>query len=104
MTPENIYILQKHLHHFFTLEKAQYLKGLNHHEINDLLSVARKDFFGERYNPDVWCGSCLAEMVRSIYNAFKGFLKQATGDNLEYKDSHDAIEAMLIIYNKPKNK
>lgn len=102
MTPENVNILTKHLHHLLTLEKAGYMKGLNQHEINDLIQVARVEFFGAGYNPDVWCPPCLAEMIKNIYNQFTQYLKRETGDIAGYQYNVDAIEAMIKVYNNIK--
>lgn len=75
MTQHNIDLLEKHKHHYETLVRAGYLRGLNQHEKNDLLHVARTEFFGVNYNPDMWCGQCVLDAVTAIYRAYENYLK-----------------------------
>ena len=77
MKLENIIKLEKHYHHWITLRDAQYLRGMNNHELNDVLEVAREEFFGPGYSPDLWCGSCLAEFIKSTYTQYDK-IKHAT--------------------------
>lgn len=103
MTPENVNILLKHLHHFESLEKAQYMRGLNGHERNDILSVGRAEFFGAGYSPDLWCPPCVSEMVKNVYNQFAIYLKRETGDLTMYEYNFDGIQAMIKVYNNIKS-
>jgi hypothetical protein len=62
-------------HHYLTLVNAGYLRGLNVHEKEGLIRVAREEFFGAGYSPDMFCPSCVAEMVKSVYRAYDNWLK-----------------------------
>ena len=77
MTPENKKILDE-LRPFHTslAGPAQTLRGLNQHQKNDLLNVARAEFFGQGYSPDLWCPQCVADFIMNIYRAYDNWLSQ----------------------------
>lgn len=74
MTPENKSILDD-LRHFHTSLSgpAQTLRGLNQHQKNDLVN-AGKEFFGPKYSPDLWCPTCVGEMIMRVYGAYDKLL------------------------------
>lgn len=74
MTPHNRATLDRHRHHHFTLVNAQYMKGLNVHEREDMLRVAREEFFGAGYSPDMFCPKCVADFVLVLYRAYDEWL------------------------------
>lgn len=78
MTQQSIDTLERHKHHWITLSKAGYLRGLNQYEKNELTDVARLEFFGAGYNPDWWCGTCAYEAVKSIYTQYEKHLNNGT--------------------------
>lgn len=75
MTPSNKATLDKHYHHWRTLRDAQYLRGLNIHEREDMVRVLREEFW-PGYTYDGWCGSCVADMVRTLYTRYDKWLSE----------------------------
>jgi len=71
MTSENKKILDDNRNFYESLAgPAQTLRGLNQHQKNDLLKVAREEFFGHQYSPDMWCPPCVADFILSVYRAY----------------------------------
>lgn len=75
MTPSNKATLDKHYHHWVTLRDAQYLRGLNIHEREDMVRVLREEFW-PGYTYDEWCSSCVADMVRTLYTRYDKWLSE----------------------------
>ena len=98
MKPENKTILDKNLHHWITLERAFYLRGLNHHEQQDILKAIREEW-EPNFNPDLWCGTCLADFVKKAYRNYHEWLRAETGETETYKDLSEGIEKMNEILN-----
>lgn len=69
MKPENKAFLDAHRHHYDTLIKAFYMKGLNANERDGMVRVMREEF-QPGYNTDLWCSPCVADMVRLLYQRY----------------------------------
>jgi hypothetical protein len=69
MNPLNKATLDKHYHHWITLRDAQYMRGLNIHERADMVRVLREEF-RPGYSYDEWCPTCIADMVRTLYQEY----------------------------------
>lgn len=69
MKPENLKFLEDTYHHWQTLRDAQYLKGLNGHEREGMQRVMAEEF-RPGYTADLWCPSCVADMVRLLYTSY----------------------------------
>lgn len=70
MTPENEKIFRDNYHHWVTLRDAFYLRGLNVHERENILKAAREEFYGQKYNPDMTCPTCIANMMKQVFTQF----------------------------------
>lgn len=75
MKEHNKEILDKHYHHWQTLRDAQYLKGLNIHEREDIVRVLREEWY-PGYTYDAWCGDCMASMVKEVYQRYDKWLSE----------------------------
>jgi hypothetical protein len=74
MRQESKVILDHHRHHYTTFVNAQYMRGLNVHERNQILQVARDEFFGQNYSPDLFCGACIGEFILKVYMAYDEYI------------------------------
>lgn len=82
MNLEHAANLDKHRHfHTSLVGPAQMLRGLNNGEKNDIL-LAGREFFGQGYSPDLWCGPCIADMIKQVYNAYDKYLENATNNTI----------------------
>lgn len=79
MTDSNKAILDE-LRPFHTslVGPAQTLRGLNQHQKNNLVNIARQEFFGDKYSPDLWCPSCVGDMIKQVYGAYDKWLSEQT--------------------------
>ncbi|MFT3679443.1 MAG: hypothetical protein QM791_04170 [Ferruginibacter sp.] len=103
MTDESRTILIKNLGFFLTLERAGFINGLNNMQKDEILTVARQEFFGPQYSPDLWCPTCIAEFIKQTYERFYLWLKQQTGQNDICKDKTEGIELMNKIIEDGKH-
>jgi hypothetical protein len=74
MKKENLELAIKHLYHFETLEKGEYVNNLDNQVKDDLVKIGREEFFGIGWNPDMWCGSCIARAIKDIYERIYNYL------------------------------
>lgn len=73
MTPENKQFLDDNRHHYDTLIKAFYLRGLSGETRQRMQDIMAKEF-QPGYHTDLWCGNCVTEMVRSLYTHYDNWL------------------------------
>lgn len=73
MKPENKAFLDANRHHYETLTKAFYMKGLNAHERDGMVRVMREEFI-PNYHTDLWCSPCVADMVKLLYHKYNEWL------------------------------
>lgn len=76
-----------------TLRDAQYLRGLNIHEREDMVRVLREEFW-PGYTYDEWCGSCVADMVRTLYTRYDKWLS-------EQPKEIDPLPAVIVPPDEP---
>jgi hypothetical protein len=73
-----------------------------------LIRVAREEFFGAGYSPDMFCPSCVAEMVRSVYVAYERFKAEDAVKNAGTIISDAPIEfielPVIVHASSPSNK
>lgn len=73
MKEANKALLDKHRPIYDVLIRAQYLKGLNGQEINELLQVMHEEF-QPGYATDLWCGPCLIDFVKLLYRMYDDWI------------------------------
>lgn len=57
--------LDANRHHYDLLIRAQYVKQLDYATREGLLRAAQE--FSPGYNANLWCGDCVADMLRRVY-------------------------------------
>jgi hypothetical protein len=75
MKPENKKFLEENKHHWITLRDAQYLRHLNGNERSGMQRVMSEEF-RPGYTADLWCPTCVAEMVKSLYRHYEAWLEK----------------------------
>jgi hypothetical protein len=70
MKPENKQFLEANYHHWVTLRDAQFLRGLNANEREGMVRVMAEEF-QPGYTCDLWCPTCVFEMVKSLYTRYE---------------------------------
>ena len=106
MKPANKQFLDENLHHFTTLERAFYVRGLMASIRDSMLRVMQEEF-----NPGYsFCGTCdtdVADALRLLYRSYHDWLKQEKADTKQYTDMTEGILEMNKIIVKaafPSNK
>lgn len=89
MTPENKAAFEDNRHHWHTLKNAGYLRSLNANEKAAILKAAKDEFFGEGFNPDMWCGECVMDFIKQTYQRFEQW---------------EAEQPIIVEANFPSNK
>lgn len=69
MKPENIQFCEENYHLWLCLRDSQYLPGLNYIQREGMIRVMREEFI-PNYNPDLWCTSCVVDMVKQLFTRF----------------------------------
>jgi len=98
MKAANILTLEKHRHFHDTLIKAHYVKGLNYIEKEDMLRVYREEW-APNASPDLWCGECLADFIKDLYNRFDKYLENNPQPIIGYTDG---VGEAIQIPSEPK--
>lgn len=75
MTPENIQFLNEQRHHHDTLIKAFYLRSLSAEVRTRMQEIIRQEW-EPTYHTDLWCGSCVSDMVKKIYRHYDEWIKK----------------------------
>jgi hypothetical protein len=86
MQLKNYLSLKQHERHWKTLRDAQYIKHLNQHEKEGLERIMREEF-SPNYRADLWCPTCVGEMVREVYTRFEVWAAQ----NEKEARKHEAV-------------
>lgn len=73
MTPEDKQFLEDNRHHHETLVKAFYLRSLSGETRSRMQDIIRK-YWQPMYNTDLWCGPCIAEMIKLVYRLYDDWL------------------------------
>jgi hypothetical protein len=73
MQLKNYIYLKQNEHHWRTLRDAQFIKHLNQHEKEGLERVMAEEF-SPNYRADLWCPTCVGEMVRELYTRFESWV------------------------------
>jgi hypothetical protein len=69
MTLKNYIFLKLNEKHWDTLRKAQFIAHLNQNEKDGMERVMREEF-APNYRADLWCPTCVTEMVQDLYTRF----------------------------------
>lgn len=69
MREENRQFLEDNYGYWITLRDADYMRGLNSHQLEGMVRVMREEFI-PGYICDTWCPSCVAEMMRNLYTRY----------------------------------
>lgn len=70
MKPENKAFLEANRHHWITLRDAFYVRHLDGNTRSDMQRIMGEEF-RPGYTSDLWCGVCVADMVRALYQEFE---------------------------------
>lgn len=73
MNAANRDFLDKNRHHYDTVIKAGYVRHLNVHEREGMQRVMREEF-RPGYHTDLWCGPCVFDMVKLLYQHYDAWL------------------------------
>lgn len=103
MKAENKQYLDEHLDQFRTLERAQYLRGLMGSVRENFQRIISEEFV-PGFTADLWCGSCVTDMVQRLYGVYYyNWLKANYDDGQKHNDKTDGIEKMNLVYEKINN-
>lgn len=75
MKPENKQFLDENKHHYDTLIKAFYLRSLSG-EVRSRMQQIIAEEFQPGYSTDLWCPSCVSDMVKKLYRHYDEWLAQ----------------------------
>jgi hypothetical protein len=75
MTPETIQFLNDNRRHHETLIKAFYLRSLSSEVRTRMQEIIRQEW-EPGYHTDLWCGPCVSDMVKKVYQHYDEWLKQ----------------------------
>lgn len=70
MKPENLKFLEDNRSLWITLRDAQYLRFPNQGIKDRLVEIMREEF-RPGYTADLWCNTCVAAMVQTVYREFE---------------------------------
>jgi hypothetical protein len=56
-----------------TLVQAQYMKGLNGQERDDMQRIMSEEF-QPGYHADLWCPPCVSDMILTLYRLYDAWL------------------------------
>lgn len=73
MTPENKQFLDDNYHHWVTLRDAFYLRGLSGETRTRMQQIMAQEF-QPGYHTDLWCGPCVTDMVKRLYENYDKWL------------------------------
>jgi hypothetical protein len=96
MTAESIQILDKHRSHWLTLRDAGYIKQIEYKDKKELEKVYQ-DEIDKNYHENLWCGACVADMIRRLYTTYESQQIQATVLPLEEKPSTPQPEPVAFV-------
>lgn len=70
MKPENKAFLEANRTHWVTLREAFYIRHLDGNTRSEMQRIMGEEF-RPGYTSDLWCGVCVADMVRALYQEFE---------------------------------
>lgn len=76
MKAESISILEKHRAHWLTLRDAGYIKQIEYKDKKELQDLYLIEIGKEHFN--LWCGECVAIMIRRLYTTYENQRVQVT--------------------------
>lgn len=93
MKPENRQIFEENLTHWETLTKAGYLKHLSGRDRSNLVKAMNEEF-QPGYTADLWCPTCVSNMILHVYRRYHEFIA-------EEKRQQEEMARMLVLTNIP---
>lgn len=75
MKPENRQIFEENRIHWETLTKAGYLKHLSGPARSGLMRAMSEEF-QPGYTADLWCPTCVSNMILQVYRRYNEFVEQ----------------------------
>lgn len=97
MKPENKAILDANRCHYETAIKAEFVKGFNSREKDDLLRVMREEFI-PGYTTDMWCSPCIFDFIKLIYQLYDKWLAEQPKEEIKIEEPKP-IEPIVPIEN-----
>jgi hypothetical protein len=73
MKQENKEFLDANRQHWIAWERAQIVVQLDMHVRSELLRIAREEF-NVMYNANLWCSSCVIDMLKYVYTQYDKYL------------------------------
>lgn len=70
MKPENKAFLEANRTHWITLRDAFFIRHLDGHTRSEMQRIMGEEF-RPGYVTDLWCQTCVADMVRALYQEFE---------------------------------
>lgn len=89
MKPENRQIFEENKIHWETLTKAGYLKHLSGPARSNLMRAMSEEF-QPGYTADLWCPTCVSNMIIQVYRRYNEFVEQ-----------EQAVARATILANEP---
>lgn len=78
MNPENKKFLDDNRHHYEGFVKAQYLSHFDNATRDRLLQVVQQEF-APGYQANLWCSSCVADLLKFAYQRYDDWLSKNVG-------------------------
>lgn len=95
MKPENKAFLEANRTHWITLRDAFYLRGLDGNTRSAMQRIMGEEF-RPGYTSDLWCPTCVADMVRALYQEFEKWEARQTPAIEEFaKKKREIIERWM---------
>lgn len=99
MKQESIDFLEANRHHYDTIVKAGYVKHLNAYERDGMVRVMREEFV-PGYSTDLWCGPCVFDMVKLLYQRYDLWLSLHPKEEAKPEDPPVVIEKIRATFPK----
>lgn len=87
MTPEDKQFLDDHRHHHDTLMRAGFVQNLDY-RVKEQMQTIISRYFQPGYTATLWCGDCVAEMIKICYRHYDKWLVEQDRKTLEERTVH----------------
>jgi hypothetical protein len=75
MTEEDKKFIEDNRFHYDTLTKAFYMRGLSGEVRNNMQRIIGQ-YFRPGYQSDLWCPTCVSDMVTLLYTLYDNWLSE----------------------------
>lgn len=70
MKQQNIDFLEANMAVWTTLRDAFFVSGVTSDILANFAHIMQEEFI-PKYQPDLWCGTCIADMIRDLYQRYE---------------------------------